>query len=439
MPIKTTAIFDIGKTNKKLFLFDEEGQIIYEKAEVLPETTDEDGFACEDIEALENWIKNSLRNAINDKRFIIEKLNFSTYGASLVHLDKAGKRIAPLYNYLKPIPASIGEYLYQRYNGKSVFSATTASPPMDMLNSGLQLLWLKKDKPFLFDQIAFSLHLPQYLSYLFSGKRCNELTSIGCHTALWDFTESDFHDWIQDENIEQLFPPIAPYTKKTNIAFAGHTLQCGMGLHDSSSALVPYLKKQSEPFMLLSTGTWNIALNPFNKEPLTVEELNNDCLSYLSYRGDSVKAARLFFGNEHDYQVKRLTNKFNKSLDYYKSVEFNSQITVSDSLNYVPATMETVKGFLPNSKPWNIEPYKNFEDAYHHLIYALVLYQIRALHLARGNTSIATLYVDGGFAKNNVFINMLNKSLSKYKINIIVADTPNASALGAFLLINNTL
>ncbi len=435
MPIEVTAIFDIGKTNKKLFLFNDEAKVVYEKSEVLSEIIDEDGFACEDITLLEKWVKEALRQTINDKRFSITKLNFSAYGASLVHLNKDGKRIAPLYNYLKPIPSSISEYLYQQYNGKAIFSATTASPPMEMLNSGLQLLWLKKEKPILFDQIDCTLHLPQYLSYLFSGEKCNELTSIGCHTAIWNFKESNFHNWVYEEDIEHLFPDINPYIKTTQIVVNQHPITCGIGLHDSSSALIPYLKNNEEPFMLLSTGTWNIALNPFSKEPLTIDELNNDCLSYLSYQGDPVKASRLFFGNEHDYQVKRLNAHFHKETTYFKTVKLNSSLAANMSTKSIPATMKTVDGYLENnSSEWNLDQFTNFEQAYHELILALVQYQVKAIQLAKGNTDIKTLFVDGGFANNTIFIALLKQQLKD--LHIIPSDTPNASALGAFMLMN---
>ncbi len=435
MPQPVTAIFDIGKTNKKLFLFSKETKVVYEKSEILPETIDDDGFACEDIELLEKWVKETFHQAISDKRFSITKLNFSAYGASLVHLDKAGKRIAPLYNYLKPIPSSISEYFYQQYNGKSIFSATTASPPMGMLNSGLQLLWLKKEKPVLFEQIDCSLHLPQYLSYLFTGKKCNELTSIGCHTALWDFVEDSFHEWVQDEDMEGLFPPVAPYTKSTKVTIFSTSITCGIGLHDSSSALIPYLKKHQEPFILLSTGTWNIALNPFSKEPLTVEELNNDCLSYLSYQGDPIKASRLFFGNEHDYQVARLNQYFKKEKGYFKTVKYNPSLASSTPAKFIPSTMETVTGHLENSKSeWALSEFNNFEQAYHQLLLALVEYQVKAIKLAKGTTAIKTLFVDGGFAHNTIFIALLKQQLKG--LHIIPSDTPNASALGAFLLMN---
>jgi sugar (pentulose or hexulose) kinase len=46
------AIFDIGKTNKKLFLFDEQYKLVYEQSQNFEETKDEDGFPCEDVHTL---------------------------------------------------------------------------------------------------------------------------------------------------------------------------------------------------------------------------------------------------------------------------------------------------------------------------------------------------------------------------------------------------
>jgi len=45
-------------------------------------------------------------------------------------------------------------------------------------------------------------------------------------------------------------------------------MKMGFGVHDSSAALIPYLKAQKNPFLLISTGTWSISINPFNKEKL---------------------------------------------------------------------------------------------------------------------------------------------------------------------------
>jgi len=44
-PIPVIAVFDVGKTNKKLFLFDENYKIVFERTARFLETHDEDGDA----------------------------------------------------------------------------------------------------------------------------------------------------------------------------------------------------------------------------------------------------------------------------------------------------------------------------------------------------------------------------------------------------------
>ena len=78
------AIFDIGKTNKKLFLFDEDYGIVYERSTRLPEITDEDGFPCEDVDALSKWVAGRLKEASGQKALKLPNVPFSGYVASLV-------------------------------------------------------------------------------------------------------------------------------------------------------------------------------------------------------------------------------------------------------------------------------------------------------------------------------------------------------------------
>ena len=59
---KVTAVFDIGKTNKKFFLFDEEFQELHREYIRIDEIKDEDGYPTEDLESLRNW----MRKVFND-------------------------------------------------------------------------------------------------------------------------------------------------------------------------------------------------------------------------------------------------------------------------------------------------------------------------------------------------------------------------------------
>ncbi|HLY70692.1 MAG TPA: FGGY family carbohydrate kinase, partial [Puia sp.] len=145
MPTPVIAIFDIGKTNKKLFLFDEDYRIVFENSESLPEIKDEDGEACEDLQKLEDFIRQSVEKIFSKKEFDVRAINFSAYGASLVYIDEKGNPLTPLYNYLKKYPAPLQKKFYDQYGGEKKFSLETASPVLGSLNSGMQLYRIKHE------------------------------------------------------------------------------------------------------------------------------------------------------------------------------------------------------------------------------------------------------------------------------------------------------
>lgn len=57
--------------------------------------------------------------------FDVSKTNkklFSSSGASFVYLNSSGRTLMPLYNYLKDSPQGLSEQLYQGYAGAVVFA-----------------------------------------------------------------------------------------------------------------------------------------------------------------------------------------------------------------------------------------------------------------------------------------------------------------------------
>ena len=298
--LPTIAIFDIGKTNKKFFLLDEQYKIVFERTAQFAETKDEDGDYCEDLQKLSSWVRHTLGEALLSKKYLVKAVNISTYGASFVYIDNKGNTIAPLYNYLKQFPDDLKTDFYNKYGGEEVIARETASPVLGSLNSGLQLYRLKYQQPGVYDNIRYALHLPQYISYLITKTAVADITSLGCHTQLWNFETHSYHEWVTQESLEEKFPPMFSSDSVMDISLNNYHLKVGAGLHDSSAALIPYLANFTEPFILISTGTWCISFNPFNNKSLTAKELQQDCLCYMEFNGKSVKASRLFAGYEHE-------------------------------------------------------------------------------------------------------------------------------------------
>ena len=50
------AVFDIGKTNKKILLFDNNFKVVYQQEDKFPVVLDDDGFECDDIDLINTWI-----------------------------------------------------------------------------------------------------------------------------------------------------------------------------------------------------------------------------------------------------------------------------------------------------------------------------------------------------------------------------------------------
>jgi len=329
-----TLIFDIGKTNKKVFVFNEKFEVVFSEQQVFEEIQDEEGFPCDDLLAIQNWIQATTKSLLLSDQWNITKINFSTYGASFVHLNELGNPITPLMNYLKPMPEDCSKDFYHRNGAASTIALETASPALGMLNSGLQIIWWKYKMTDLFSKIKTSLHFPQYLSYCFTKKAVSEYTSIGCHTALWDFQKKEYHDWVKAEGIINLLSPILTTSQTFTTKIHHKEIEVGVGIHDSSAALLTYLEKSKEPFLLISTGTWSIALNPFNEEPLTAKELEQDCLNYLQADGKPVKAARLFLGQEYEDQTTLLMEQFNCTENDLNAITFDEKLIVRLSFQF---------------------------------------------------------------------------------------------------------
>jgi len=435
MKKKVTAVFDIGKTNKKFFLFDKNFQEVYREYIKFDTIEDEDGYPTADLGRLKKWLKEVFDRILEAEEYNVTSINFSTYGASLVHLDENDEVLTPLYNYTKDIPQHIIDSFYEKYGPEQDFAIATGSPVSGFLNSGIQLYWLKHSKPEIFKKIKYSLHLPQYMSYIFTGIAVSEHTSIGCHTALWDYTKKDYHDWVYKEGIHKILPKIVSTETSINMNYNGKRIKIGVGIHDSSAALLPYVRSVKKKFILVSTGTWSISMNPFSQEALSKGDMEKNCINYMRINGKAVKSSRLFLGNEYKEQVNRLSDHFQVPYEYHKTVGFNHDIylEIVDNFEYMYRWVGFCDEKMPNTTRI---PYDNFEHAYHQLMVELVLLQVESIKTASGKDNIDKLYIDGGFSDNEVYIQLISHYLRDMRLS--TTNSSLGSALGAAICISDT-
>ena len=364
-------------------------------------------------------------------RYAVKTVNFSAHGASFVLIDYNGNPLLPMYNYLKPVDSEIEKEFYQAYPNLELSSA---SPRSGFLNSGFQLYWLKKNRQKKFKQVQLALHLPQFFHYYFTGNSVSELSSIGCHTSLWDYSSANYQDWLIQEEISDLQAPISSSEKTSEGVNLLKGVSVGIGLHDSSAALVPYLKAVKKSFILLSTGTMNVALNPFCNQSLLESDLNQGCLNYMTPNGQSVKASRFFMGGAHEQLSKSIASYFDCSSDFFKTIdydplEFDQTIPLSDTNWSISSTDFS----LPK------EIFKNYSsptEAYYAIMKTLLQIQFTSLAFILRGVKIERIYLDGGFQKNQIFIKHLARSF--VDLEVYCSDFSLGAALGAALSVHPT-
>ena len=429
-------VFDVGKTNQKYFLFDADYKILKREKVTLVKIEDEDGDSAENIQGIVDWMKQSFENLLESKDFEFDKVSFSGFGATLVHLDDKGEIVTPVYDYHKTVEVDTFTHFYKNYGPEPVFASQTGSKNLNLLNSGKQLYWLKYKRPELFKKIRYSLHLPQYLSYIFTGEMFTEFTSIGCHTDLWNYQEKNYHHWVKKEGIDRLFPPLVETQKTITKKIKGREITFGIGIHDSSSALLTYLMKGKESFILLSTGTWCINFNPFSNDSLFDEkQIDAGATAYMKIDGSPVKSSRLFLGEEHRLKVEKLITHFDKSKFYHRGLEWSEQFmegTHSKSKNYFHWN------YLDNHQAPSKDDldFPNFETAYYQMMKELINLLTNQIDVIC-ETLPKKIYIDGGFSDNKIFLTLLKKKYPQQKIKAKPASF--ACAKGAAQLINQNV
>jgi hypothetical protein len=163
----------------------------------------------------------------------------------------------------------------------------------------------------------------------------------------------------------------------------------------------------------------------------------NDCLCYLSYDGKPVKASRLFAGYEHEQQVKRIADHFHQNVLKYESMGFNSKIIAELSKNDGFLSHKNETTMLLRKSVFDQRDISSFgedEEAYHQLILDIVTQQYASTNLVLNGTTVKRIFVDGGFGKNLIYMNLLASFFPDKEI--FAASMAQATAVGTALSIH---
>jgi hypothetical protein len=247
----------------------------------------------------------------------------------------------------------------------------------------------------------------------------------------------NYHPWIKVYGLN--LPKPVPVETVDEVKIDSKTLKIGIGIHDSSSSLAPYFSGRDGKFLLISTGTWCINMNPFNTEKLTAGQLDKDCLCYMSITRQPVKSSRLFLGHLHETVLKQISDHFRKPQDYYKKIKADNQLS-----SVLKSKFSSKKIFFQTG-PYSRElkdyidmyEFSTFEEAYHQLMNELGDLTIEAVNLVIPETDeTENIYITGGFSKNELFQNII--SMAYPTKSVYTSEIANGSALGAALVVSGS-
>jgi sugar (pentulose or hexulose) kinase len=219
-----------------------------------------------------------------------------------------------------------------------------------------------------------------------------------------------------------------------NMNYNGRRVKIGVGIHDSSAALLPYVRSQRKPFALISTGTWSISLNPFGRGHLRSADLEQHCLNYMRIDGKPVQAARLHLGEEYKAQTAALARHFGEGEEHHRQIRFDFGCYQMVVEKYRPRFRFTHID-RPDNPPTTLIPEGGYDYAYHQLMVELVRVQVDSFRTAVGDTPIRKIFVDGGFSANEVYLKLLHHHFRDLKLR--TTDASLGTALGAAICISD--
>ena len=128
------TVFDIGKTNKKLIVFDEDLKPLFEDKIHIGEVV-KNGILCDDAERIVAWMKSSFYNVL--KKYDVKTLAVTTHGATVTYLS-TGKLGFPIVSYNHNIDENIRRMFYEEFGDPFSLYSVTGTPPWGrLLNVGI--------------------------------------------------------------------------------------------------------------------------------------------------------------------------------------------------------------------------------------------------------------------------------------------------------------
>jgi len=417
------AVIDIGKTNAKIVVLDAEtgGEIAVLKTTNGVLKTGP--YPHYDIERLWDFIIGALKGFATTPGF--DAISITTHGASAVLLDADGRLALPVLDYEHTYPQAVQE----AYGKLRPAFAKTFSPRLSGgLNVGAQIHYQKSVFPGEFARVATILTYPQYWAFRLTGVAANEVTSLGCHTDLWNPTTGDYSSLVDTLDIRALMAPVRSAFDALGTVLPALSADMGLatrvpvycGIHDSNASLLPHLVDNEAPFAVVSTGTWVISFGVGGDlEHLDPER---DALANVDAYGRAVPSSRFMGGREFEILAAQIGTASPEAIEAALPTAIGKRIML------LPNVVEGSGPFPGRKMRWIGEISANNAERLAAVSLYLALMTEASLDLigAKG-----TIFVEGPFALNHAYLVALSALTSA---DVVALAGSTGTSQGAALL-----
>lgn len=418
------AVIDIGKTNAKVAIVDSRD---WREAVIrtIPNTVLRDGpYPHFDVETIWQFIVKSM--AALNAEFPIDAISITTHGACCVLLDENGGLAMPVLDYEYDGPQEVAA----QYDLVRPDFAETGSPRLkNGLNLGAQIFWQMASFPEYAKNVAQILTYPQYWGHRLTGIARSEVSSLGCHTDLWNPRTQEFSSLVSSQGWQGLMANVCKadetlgfitdaFAEQTGLA---KTIAVKCGIHDSNASLYPHLLSHRAPFSVVSSGTWTISM-AVGADTIMPDQ-TRDTLVNVNAFGEPVPSARFMGGREFD------TLMAGRKTDY--AAEDRAAVIDKASM-ILPSAANDFGPFQGREMKWLGHTAANDGEHYVAVSFYLALVTATCLDLigAKGIT-----IVEGPFAKNNLYLQMLSAATQR---DVVISNaSASGTSIGAAMLVYN--
>jgi len=294
------AVIDVGKSNAKLVVVDAAtgAEIASHRT---PNRVIRGGlYPHYDIDVLWAFFVEALAEFARSPGF--DAISVTAHGASAALLGENDLAM-PVIDYEHVYPDSVRA----AYAALRPDFAETCSPFLSGgLNVGSQIHYQKTQFPLEFSAVKTIVTYAQYWVWRLTGIAVNEVTSLGCHTDLWNPQQGNYSSLADTLGLRPLMAPIRsafdrigdlrqPLARQLGLQ---RTVPVHCGIHDSNASLLPHLISRTSPFAVASTGTWVVSFAVGGR--LDNLDPARDTLANVDAYGKAVPSARFMGGREFD-------------------------------------------------------------------------------------------------------------------------------------------